>query len=106
VQSSLTELIREEVIEKTPERRFANETKYRFRHALVRDAAYGLVSTEEKVAWHTAAGEFLEGIGELEAVVPADRYCVENPVVLGQYKRHGWQNLTINFHLSRLPTKR
>jgi hypothetical protein len=39
------------------------------------------------------------------AAYPADRYCVENPVVIGQYKRHGGQNLTIHFHLSRLPKK-
>jgi hypothetical protein len=37
---------------------------------------------------------------------PADHYHVENPVVMGQYKRHGGQNLTINFHLSRVPAKR
>lgn len=68
----LAELVEEEIIEKAVERRFAEETQYRVRHALVRDAAYGLVSDHEKVAWHAAAGRFLERAGEREAVVLAE----------------------------------
>lgn len=76
VQGALGELIRHEIIEKTPERRFASEVQYRFRHALVRDAAYGLVSDEEKAAWHAAAGAFLESVGEPETVVLAAHFRI------------------------------
>ena len=74
VQSDLADLMREEIIEKTSERRFVNEIQYRFRHALVRDAAYGLVSSDEKVAWHAAAGAFLEAAGEQAAVMTAEHF--------------------------------
>ncbi len=59
IQSALAELVRAEIIEKGAERRSAIEPQYRFRHALVRDAAYGLVSQEERATWQAAAGELL-----------------------------------------------
>ena len=74
VQSTLAELIQEEVIEKSTERRFAQERQYRFRHALVRGAAYGLVNQEEKTIWHAAAGTFLQAAGEREAIVLAEHF--------------------------------
>jgi hypothetical protein len=37
------------------------------------------------------------------AAYPPDLFVVENPVVLGQFKRHGGQNLTIRLHLNRRP---
>ena len=74
IQSTLAELIQEEIIEKSAERRFAQERQYRFRHALVRGAAYGLVNPEEKTLWHAAAGAFLEAAGEREAIVLAEHF--------------------------------
>ncbi len=37
---------------------------------------------------------------------PTDLFVVENPVVLGQFKRNGGQNLTIRFHLNRRRKRR
>ncbi|HZF47557.1 MAG TPA: protein kinase [Polyangiaceae bacterium] len=71
---ALESLVQEEIIEKISEGHFADETQYRFRHALVRDAAYDLTSQEERLAWHAAAGKFLEGIGEREVILLADHY--------------------------------
>lgn len=74
VHATLEDLVCEEIIEKVPEGRFAHHAQYHFRHALVRDAAHGLVSPEEQVMWHAAAGMFLEAAGEREAIVLADHY--------------------------------
>lgn len=71
---ALAELIREEIIEAKSERRFTSEPEYRFRHALVRDAAYGLVNAEEAAAWHAAAGAFLEAAGERMPIILAAHY--------------------------------
>jgi serine/threonine protein kinase len=68
------ELVREESIEQAPEGRFTGKSQYRFRHALLRDAVYALASEEEKLAWHAAAGRFLEEAGEHEAILLADHY--------------------------------
>jgi hypothetical protein len=40
------------------------------------------------------------------AAYPPDLFVVENPMVIGQFKRHGGQNLTIHLHLNRRPKKR
>jgi tetratricopeptide (TPR) repeat protein len=78
MRSTLADLIRDEIIEKVSEGRFVNESQYLFRHALVRDAVYGLVSEDEKVAWHAAAGSFLEAAGEREASILAEHYQLGN----------------------------
>lgn len=70
----LEELIRAEIIEAQRDRRFTTEPEYRFRHALVRDAAYGLVSAEEAAAWHAEAAAFLAAAGERESVVLAEHF--------------------------------
>ncbi|HRI48702.1 MAG TPA: protein kinase [Pseudomonadota bacterium] len=74
LHGALADLGREEIIEKTTERRFTNEPQYRFRHALVRDAAYGLVNAEEQAAWHFMAGHFLAAMGERDPVVLAEHF--------------------------------
>ena len=73
VHAALQELIREKIIEKSREHRFAEEAQYSFRHALVRDAAYGLLNAKESVAWPAAAKLFLKGINEQDTSVLADR---------------------------------
>jgi serine/threonine protein kinase len=91
---ALDDLVREEIIEKTVEGRFAGETQYRFRHGLVRDAAYSLVSTDEKIAWHAAAGEFLAKAGEHRSFVLAEHYRLGHELqkALRYYVRAGEQS--------------
>lgn len=74
IHNVFEDLVREEIIEKVPEGRFAYQSQYHFRHALVREAVYGLVSEEEKVAWHGVAAKFLEAAGERETILLADHY--------------------------------
>ena len=59
--------------------RFPGEAEYRFRHALVRDAAYELVPDELKPSGHRDAVDWLERMGE------------SDPQVLAEHSRLGQQ---------------
>jgi hypothetical protein len=67
-------LIQEEILEERSEGRPTGEKAYRFRHALVRDAAYALSAEGERVAWHRLAGEYLEARGEPDSLVLAEHF--------------------------------
>src|SRR5262249_41234501 len=67
-------LLEEEILEERSESRFPGDKAYRFRHALVRDAAYALSSEEERVSLHRLAGEYLEARGELDSLVLAEHF--------------------------------
>ncbi|WP_148313870.1 ATP-binding protein [Sorangium cellulosum] len=58
VDSGLSALLTAEVIAFQRDSRLAGEPEYRFRHALTRDAAYGLLTDEERVLGHRAAGAY------------------------------------------------
>ncbi|HEX4335815.1 MAG TPA: protein kinase [Polyangiaceae bacterium] len=49
-----------EVVSAEPTSRFASEREYVFRHALVRDAAYAMLTDEDRVIGHALAAEWLE----------------------------------------------
>jgi serine/threonine protein kinase len=70
--ASLQRLVEEEWVEPQPSSRFPGEEEYRFRHALVRDAAYGLVPDSHKPLGHRLAGPWLEGAGESDPRVLAE----------------------------------
>jgi len=63
-----------EILELRPESRFPQEQEYRFRHALMRDAAYGLLTDDERIQGHRLAGEWLEAMHEQDAVVIAEHF--------------------------------
>jgi len=67
----LTEL---EVVERQAHSRSPEKTEYRFRHALVRDAAYSLVPDMLKLSSHRRAGAWLEQAGEQDPLVLAEHY--------------------------------
>jgi tetratricopeptide (TPR) repeat protein len=71
IDAWLEQLTIEEFIEPCRFRQFAAETEYRFRHALVRDAALGLLAESERRAGHLLACDWLESVGEPDAVVLA-----------------------------------
>ncbi|WNG18363.1 protein kinase [Cystobacter fuscus] len=64
-------LVEQEVIEPLPDSRFPIAAEYRFRHALVWDAAYGLVPESHRPLGHQLAVAWLERIGEPDALVLA-----------------------------------
>jgi eukaryotic-like serine/threonine-protein kinase len=53
-----------EMIEASRSTRFPGATEYAFRHALVRDAAYAMLTAQGREAAHRAAAAWLERIGE------------------------------------------
>ena len=64
VRTHLELLVRQEVIEPVPDSRLPAEPEFRFRHALVRDAAYGLLAEPNRVLGHRLAAEWLEAQAE------------------------------------------
>jgi hypothetical protein len=62
--SHIAFLITNQLCEERPSSRFPQEREYTFCHALVRDAAYGLLTDSDRSFGHRQAGRYLEGIGE------------------------------------------
>ncbi|MGZ3450735.1 MAG: serine/threonine-protein kinase [Polyangiales bacterium] len=73
----LDELVAREVIGKNANARIPGETEYAFRHALVRDAAYEMLTDEDRVLAHRLAGEWLASVGgeESDALVLAEHFA-------------------------------
>ncbi|OJT17202.1 hypothetical protein BO221_46630 [Archangium sp. Cb G35] len=74
LEQHLRLLVEQEVIEPLPDSHFATATEYRFRHALVRDAAYGLVPESQRPLGHQRAGDWLARMGEPDALVLATHF--------------------------------
>jgi tetratricopeptide (TPR) repeat protein len=72
LEHRLRRLVEEELVELQPDSRFPTEDEYRFRHALVRDAAHGLVLDSHKPVGHRLAGQWLERAGESDPRVLAE----------------------------------
>ena len=70
----LAHLVEREVISARPERRFPGENEYGFRHALVREAAYAMLTESDRALGHRLAGEWLERAGERDAAVLAEHF--------------------------------
>jgi tetratricopeptide (TPR) repeat protein len=99
VQSWLSTLVDAEVIERRGDSRLAHEEEYSFRHALVRDAAYALLTESDLVTGHRMAGKFLEAAGERDAVVIADHYRQGGELVrtIPLYQRAGDEAAWLGF---------
>lgn len=70
----LAELMDAEMIQRNIGSRFPGESEYSFRHALIREAAYGLLTTENRQQGHALAGRYLESAGEQDPLVLAEHY--------------------------------
>jgi tetratricopeptide (TPR) repeat protein len=70
----LSALKASELIIQVPESRFPLATEYRFRHALIRDAAYAMMTAEDRRASHGVAGDWLDHSSEKDPVVLADHF--------------------------------
>ncbi len=68
-------LVEREVI--TPARaseRLAGEVEFGFRHALIREAAYAMLTAGDRVLGHRLAGEWLQRAGERDALALAEHF--------------------------------
>jgi tetratricopeptide (TPR) repeat protein len=67
-------LVHAETITRRPTSRIPGNVEYVFRHALVREAAYHLLTEEDKVQGHRMAATWLEAAGENEPLALADHW--------------------------------
>jgi predicted ATPase len=68
----LDQLVDQEVVTRRPAAKFPGEEEFTFRHALMREAAYAMLTDGDRVLGHRLAGAWLEGAGEGEAMVLAE----------------------------------
>ena len=81
----LDELLQRELITQSHTSHLLGDTEYAFRHALVREAAHGLLTNEDRETGHRAAAAFLESMGEREPHVLAEHYALAHE--MGQAAR-------------------
>lgn len=67
-------LVESEIISRHRESRIPGTTQYGFRHALVREAAYEMLTTEDRKAAHFQAGCYLESVGARDAALLAEHF--------------------------------
>jgi eukaryotic-like serine/threonine-protein kinase len=72
VDEWLVELGEREVLVRRRGRKFAGEQEYAFRHALVRDAAYAMLTESDRTLGHRLAANWLEQAGETDPVILAE----------------------------------
>jgi tetratricopeptide (TPR) repeat protein len=70
----LEQLAEREIIAARRDGRFPQRQEYKFRHALVRDAAHELLTEEDRRLGHRLAGLWLEQEGETDAAVLAEHF--------------------------------
>jgi tetratricopeptide (TPR) repeat protein len=74
LERHLQQLVEQEIIEPLTDKQLSSRGQYRFRHALVRDAAYGLVPESHRPTAHRLAGVWLEQQGEPDVLMLATHY--------------------------------
>ncbi len=70
----LEALAEREVLSRVADSRFAGQREYTFRHALLRDSAYGMLTESDRKAGHVLAGEWLGRIDGAEPLAVADHF--------------------------------
>ncbi|HEY5945103.1 MAG TPA: protein kinase [Kofleriaceae bacterium] len=74
VRAWLDELVERELVGKVTVSRFPAEDEYQFRHAIVRESAYAMLTEGDRKLGHRLAGEWLQYAGETEAMVLAEHF--------------------------------
>jgi len=74
VVRDLAELVAHEICVRQRESRFPGQAQYAFRQALWREGAYASLTEEDRALGHSLAGEWLEEIGEPDALVLAEHH--------------------------------
>jgi eukaryotic-like serine/threonine-protein kinase len=67
-------MVDQEVFTSVPESCFPAEREYAFRHGLLREAAYEMLTESDRTAGHRLAGDWLERVGEKDALTMADHF--------------------------------
>ncbi|MFO0762131.1 MAG: protein kinase [Byssovorax sp.] len=95
LDAQLRELVQQELIVELREPRFAGEPEHAFRQALVREAAYGSLTADDRALGHRLAAAWLERAGEPEALTLAEHHerGGELAKAVGHYQRAAEQAL-------------
>ena len=72
--SAFNMLLEAELLVRSNTRRFANEEEYTFRHELIREASYGMLTERDRRLGHRLAGAWLEKIGEIDPAILAEHF--------------------------------
>ncbi len=72
---SLDDLVHRELLSRRVQSRLAGDVEYVFRHALVREGAYAMLTEKDRVLGHRLAAEWHEQVGEGSAIVVADHFA-------------------------------
>ena len=67
-------LVDRELVSASRTSQFAGEQEYRIRHDLIREAAYGMLTQEDRQLGHRLAGAWLERAGETDPLVLAEHF--------------------------------
>ncbi|MCG8418385.1 MAG: protein kinase [Proteobacteria bacterium] len=70
----MEDLAEREILHRVAESRFPGEREYQFRHALIRDGAYALLTESDRQLGHALAGTWLELAGEADSLVLAEHF--------------------------------
>ena len=91
----LAELVERELISRSSSTRFVGEDEFLFRHALVREAAYAMLTDADRALGHLLAGEWLTAAREGDPMVLAEHFerADELPRAAVLYVRAGEQAL-------------
>ncbi len=71
----LSLLSQQEIVERRVDTAFPGHAEWRFHHDLVRESAYEMLTDEDRVTGHRLAGQWLQDIGETEAIVLAEHFA-------------------------------
>src|SRR5213075_228145 len=74
VSEWLDELTQQELVSKQSQGRFPSEEEYAFRHALLRDGAYAMLTADDRRLGHLLAGDWLERMDERDAMMLAEHF--------------------------------
>lgn len=98
VSTWLDELCERELLMRRGDARFRGEEELVFRHALVREAAYGMLKDKDRALGHRLAADWLQKVGEREAIVLAEHLeRAEEPArAIAFYRRAAAQALEGN----------
>jgi tetratricopeptide (TPR) repeat protein len=75
VASEVELLVQHELVDPRQPSSREGHDELQFRHALIRDAAYEMLTAEDRTAAHRAAGDWLVAAGESDALVLAEHYA-------------------------------
>jgi len=70
----LTELVDREIIVRRSSTRFVGEDEMLFQHAIIREAAYAMLTDEDRLLGHHLAAQWLQQAGETDGMVLAEHY--------------------------------